>query len=78
MGYSAPSICSSCGRPLAATAAPMVVSAYLLQTAISPGWRQAWLALHLAASTLWLGGYLAHQLSSRLSRRAPAARRPPR
>ncbi len=66
------------GWALAATATPMVASGYLLQTATAPGWRQAWLALHLAASTLWLGGYLAHQLSSRLSRRAPPGRRPPR
>ena len=59
------------GWGLAATAAPMVASGYLLQTATAPGWRQAWLALHLASSALWLAGYAAHQLSGRRAPRAP-------
>ena len=54
------------GLALVATAAPMVASGYLLQTATAAGWRQAWLVIHLVASALWLGGYLAHQLSARL------------
>lgn len=66
------------GWALFATAAPMVASGYLLQTATEPGWRQAWLALHLAASALWLGGYLAHQLSTRLLRRPPRTAQLPR
>ena len=53
------------GVGLLATAGPMVASGYLLQTATAPGWRTAWLAIHLVASALWLGGYLVHQISSR-------------
>lgn len=53
------------GLALLATAGPMVASGYLLQTTTAPAWRQAWLAIHLAASALWLAGYLAHQLSPR-------------
>lgn len=53
------------GWSLLATAAPMIASGYLLQTASAPGWRQVWLAIHLVASALWLGGYLVHQVSSR-------------
>jgi len=66
------------GLALVATAAPMIASGYLLQTATDPSWRQAWLVIHLAASALWLGGYLAHQLSSRFVRSArPESPRPP-
>jgi len=50
------------GLALLLAAAPMVVSGYLLQTAVAPAWRTAWIAVHLAASALWLAGYLAHQL----------------
>ena len=53
------------GLALMLAAAPMVASGYLLQTAGDPGWRQAWLAVHLTASALWLAGYLAHQLGPR-------------
>jgi hypothetical protein len=52
----------------------MIASGYLLQTATAPGWRQAWLGIHLVASALWLGGYLAHQLSARLVRPSADAR----
>lgn len=55
------------GLALFATAAPMIVSGYLLQTATAPGWRTAWLGIHLVASALWLGGYLAHQLGARIA-----------
>ncbi len=68
------------GLALFATAAPMIASGYLLQTATVPGWRQAWLGIHLVASALWLGGYLAHQVSARLSDRTqpahPSSQRP--
>jgi hypothetical protein len=66
------------GWVLLSTATPMVASGYLLQTATEPSWRQAWLAIHLGASALWLAGYLAHQLSTRLLRRASRAPRQPR
>lgn len=58
----------SSGIALLATAAPMVASGYLLQTAIDPAWRRLWLAVHLGASGLWLAGYLAHQLAPRRRR----------
>jgi len=38
-----------------------VVSGYLVQTAVDGGWRRVWVAVHLAASALWLLGYLVHQ-----------------
>jgi hypothetical protein len=56
------------GVALMATAAPMILSGYLLQTAVAPGWRGAWLAVHLAASALWIAGTLVHQLTPRPSR----------
>ena len=62
------------GITLLATVVPMVASGYLIQTAVTPDWRTAWVAIHLAASTLWLGGYLAHLLAPRP--RAEGAVRP--
>ena len=56
------------GLGLLLAAAPMVASGYLLQTAVEPDWRQIWTAVHLAASGLWLAGYLAHQLAPRRPR----------
>jgi hypothetical protein len=53
------------GVALALTLLPMVASGYLLQTAVDDAWRQAWVAVHLAASALWLAGYLVHQLAPR-------------
>jgi len=59
------------GTALMLAAAPMIASGYLLQTAVDPAWRRLWIAVHLAASALWLAGYLIHQLSPRPPR--PAA-----
>jgi hypothetical protein len=56
------------GLGLALSLAPMVVSGYLIQTAVDETWRKAWVAVHLAASALWIAGYLTHQLT-RLGRR---------
>ncbi|HEX2466421.1 MAG TPA: hypothetical protein VHR17_17500 [Thermoanaerobaculia bacterium] len=53
------------GVGLVLTLAPMVVSGYLIQTAVGEGWRTAWVSIHIATSVMWLAGYLAHQLSSR-------------
>jgi hypothetical protein len=53
------------GVGLVLTLAPMVVSGYLIQTAVGNGWRTAWVSIHVATSVLWLAGYLVHQLSSR-------------
>jgi hypothetical protein len=43
---------------------PMIASGYLLQTAVDGGWRKVWVGVHLAASGLWLAGYLTHQAMS--------------
>jgi len=53
------------GILLAGLAAPMIVSGYLIQVAVEPAWRTAWVALHLATSALWLVGALAHQIGRR-------------
>ena len=52
---------------------PMVASGYLIQTAVSPAWRRAWVAIHLASAGLWLAAYAAHLLSSRPRPTAGAA-----
>ena len=49
------------GLSLALLLAPMIVSGYLLQTAVDGDWRKIWAGVHLAASILWLLGYLVHQ-----------------
>jgi hypothetical protein len=43
---------------------PMVVSGYLIQVAVQPGWRTVWIGVHLATSTLWVAAFLIHQLRS--------------
>lgn len=53
------------GLTLLATAAPMIASGYLIQTAVTPAWRTAWVAIHLASSGLWVAGYVAHVLVRR-------------
>jgi hypothetical protein len=50
------------GLTLALGALPMVASGYLLQTAEAEVWRQAWLAIHLATSALWIASYVTHLL----------------
>lgn len=57
---------SGVGMLLAAL--PMIFSGYAIQTAIEPQWRTIWVVVHLAASALWLGGYLIH-LAVKLIRR---------
>lgn len=52
------------GLTLLVTAAPMIASGYLLQTAVDDTWRRTWLVVHLAASALWVLGYLGHQLAN--------------
>ena len=41
-------------------ALPMILSAYLLQTATSEGWRLTWIWVHVATSVAWVAGYLIH------------------
>ncbi len=40
----------------------MIVSGYLIQTAVGDVWRQTWIAMHLIASALFLIGYGAHMV----------------
>ena len=40
---------------------------------VDGGWRKVWIAVHLAASGLWLLGYLAHQLVQWIAGRRRAA-----
>lgn len=49
------------GVSLLAMLVPMVVSGYLIQTAVDGGWRKVWVGVHLAASGMWLLAYAAHQ-----------------
>ena len=72
----------SSGVAMLANLVPMVISGYLLQTAVSPGWRRAWLVIHLATAALWLAGYLLHlrlplERFQRLVRRRRAGRTAP-
>lgn len=64
------------GVSLALTLVPMVISGYLIQTAVEEDWRHAWVIVHLVASGLWLAGYLLHQLLPLLiaSARRPSGR----
>lgn len=57
------------GLGLVASLAPMVVSGYLVQTAVDEPWRRAWVVVHLISSGLWLLAYGVHAL-----RRAAAVR----
>ncbi len=50
------------GVSLLLTLVPMVVSGYLIQTAVDEGWRKVWVAVHLATSGMWLLAYLGHQI----------------
>ena len=61
------------GVSLVLTLVPMVVSGYLIQTAVSGGWRSAWVVVHVTASVLWLAGYATHQLLSRNGQRSKTA-----
>jgi hypothetical protein len=50
------------GASMVLTLVPMVVSGYLIQTAVEDTWRRTWVVVHLVTSGLWLLGYLAHQI----------------
>ena len=53
----------SSGLVLLVMLAPMIVSGYLLQTTSRSEWHRAWVWVHLGTSVLWLGAYVAHQLT---------------
>lgn len=48
------------GLTLALSLAPMVVSGYLVQTALDDAWRKGWGVVHLVVSGLWVAGYGVH------------------
>lgn len=50
------------GVGLTALFLPMAASGYLLQVAVDPGWRARWIWIHVAASLLWIGAFIAHQI----------------
>lgn len=50
------------GVGLTALFLPMAASGYLLQVAVDPGWRGRWVWLHVAASLLWIGAFIVHQV----------------
>jgi hypothetical protein len=56
------------GVALALTLLPMIVSGYLIQIAVEPSWRRAWIVIHCVASGLWIAGYVVHQLLPRAQR----------
>lgn len=66
------------GLALLLTLVPMVVSGYLIQTAVDPTWRKVWIGIHLGASALWLLGYVGHYAVElrRRSRRKRAGQTP--
>lgn len=51
------------GVTLLVVLAPMILSGYLIQTAVSDRWRGVWVAVHVTTSALFLSGYLVHWLS---------------
>lgn len=62
------------GLALLVSVAPMVVSGYLLQTAVAEGWRQAWVIVHVTTSLLFLVGYGGHLVAAWLAWRRQRAR----
>lgn len=56
------------GLSMILTMIPMVVSGYLIQTAVDADWRHTWVVVHLIASGLWIAVYLAHQVRPLLAR----------
>lgn len=59
------------GITLLATVAPMIASGYFLQTAVNPASRTVWIAVHLAASALWIAGYAGHALTKKDGQKVP-------
>ena len=58
------------GISMLLTGAPMIVSGYLIQTAVGENWRLTWIVVHLIASALFLGGYSVHQMLDKPARRS--------
>jgi hypothetical protein len=58
----------STGLGLLVAFVPMAASGYLIQVAVEPGWRTAWIALHVASSLVWIATFSLHQLRTWLAR----------
>jgi hypothetical protein len=50
------------GLGLTALFLPMASSGYLLQVSVQPGWRQAWIWVHIVSSLLWVAAFVVHQV----------------
>lgn len=50
------------GIGLMALFVPMAASGYLLQVAVNPGWREAWVWVHVVSSLLWVAAFVLHQV----------------
>ena len=50
------------GIGLVVALVPMAVSGYLIQVAVDPTWRTAWVVIHVASSLVWLVVLTAHQV----------------
>ena len=61
------------GLALLLSVAPMVVSGYLLQTAVGEGWRRGWVVVHVTTSLLFLAGYAGHVVAAVLAWRRQRA-----
>jgi len=62
------------GLTLMLAAAPMIASGYFIQTAVAPAWRDIWIAVHLAASALWVVFSIGHALASKNGAHRPHQR----
>lgn len=63
------------GCAAALSAAPMVLSGYLIQVTTAPSWRLTWVVIHVATSLFWMVGFAVHQVVARrrLDSAAPLA-----
>ena len=49
--------------------APMAASGYLVQVAVTPGWRETWIGVHVVSSLLWVIAFSVHQLVALVTKR---------
>jgi hypothetical protein len=60
------------GLTMLALAMPMILSGYLLQTAVSETWRITWIVIHVSTSVIWLAGFSLHLVTHARNRRSQA------
>lgn len=61
------------GLFLFACVVPMIASGYFLQTAVEPGWRQAWRIVHVTTGVVWILATAAHLLTPKQRPAAPGS-----